>query len=145
MRRAIWRHVRGHTDTLTHTHTNKPPTAGVQLVGHTSITSSVNSRTRSGGARHRHSDPLCRPLLVSCRTHSRTHSCVHSPRYILIHAHTHACIHPDTYSLTHPPTEATYPPGRIGISTILFSQSIYFCFEAYFDNIQLRSSDCYIT
>ncbi len=35
MRRAIWRHVFGHR--LTHTHTIKPPTAGVQLVGHTSI------------------------------------------------------------------------------------------------------------
>ena len=31
MRRAIWRHVRGHT------HTKKPPTADVQLIGHTSI------------------------------------------------------------------------------------------------------------
>ena len=39
MRRAIWRHVRGHTDSLSHTHSHtiKPPTAGVQLVGHTSI------------------------------------------------------------------------------------------------------------
>ena len=41
MSRAIWRHVRGHTDslthTLTHTHTHKPPTAGAQLVAHTSI------------------------------------------------------------------------------------------------------------
>ena len=34
MRRAIWRHVFGHTDSLTHT--IKPPMAGVQLVGHTS-------------------------------------------------------------------------------------------------------------
>ena len=32
MCRAVWRHVRGQT----HTHTNKPPTAGLQLVGHTS-------------------------------------------------------------------------------------------------------------
>ena len=39
MRRAIWRHVFGHTltDSFTHSHTVKPPTAGVQLVGHTSI------------------------------------------------------------------------------------------------------------
>ena len=39
MRRTIWGHDLGHTDSLTHTHshTNKPPTAGVQLVGHTSI------------------------------------------------------------------------------------------------------------
>ena len=37
MRRAIWRHVRGHTDT----HTIKPPTAGVQQVGHTSINDTV--------------------------------------------------------------------------------------------------------
>ena len=46
MRRAIWRHVFGHTDSLTHYHTHshtqsiphtiKPPTAGVKLVGHTS-------------------------------------------------------------------------------------------------------------
>ena len=36
MRRAIWRHVFGHTDSHTHIHTIKPPTAGVQLVGHTS-------------------------------------------------------------------------------------------------------------
>ena len=44
MRRAIWRHVRGHTDSLNHTLThilthNKPPKAGVQLFGHTSIIS----------------------------------------------------------------------------------------------------------
>ena len=32
MRRAIWRHIRGYTDS----HTIKPTTAGVQLVGHTS-------------------------------------------------------------------------------------------------------------
>ena len=39
MRQAIRGHDLGHTDSLTHTysHTNKPPTAGVQLVGHTSI------------------------------------------------------------------------------------------------------------
>ena len=36
MCRAIWRHVT-QTYTYTHSHTNKPPTAGVQLVGHTSI------------------------------------------------------------------------------------------------------------
>ena len=38
MPRAIWDHDRGHTDSHIHTHTNKPPTAGVQIVGHTSIT-----------------------------------------------------------------------------------------------------------
>ena len=39
MRQAIWRHVFGHSnslDTPTHSHAIKPPTAGVQLVGHTS-------------------------------------------------------------------------------------------------------------
>ena len=38
MRRAIWRHVLGHTDSYTHSHIIEPPTAGVQLVGHTSNT-----------------------------------------------------------------------------------------------------------
>ena len=40
MRREIWRHDFGHTDPLTDTQTHtqlKKPTAGVQLVGHTSI------------------------------------------------------------------------------------------------------------
>ena len=53
MRRAIWRHVFGHTDSLTHTHTHtiKPPTAGVQQVGHTSITHPVTTLSEcvSGG------------------------------------------------------------------------------------------------
>ena len=37
MRRAVWGHDLGHTDTYIHTHTNKEPWAGVQLVVHTSI------------------------------------------------------------------------------------------------------------
>ena len=49
MRRAIWRHVFGHADSHTHSHThslihphtNKPPTAGAQLVGHTSINPNI--------------------------------------------------------------------------------------------------------
>ena len=62
MRRAIWRHIclrthrltrihththtRIHTRTRTHTHTHtiKPPTAGVQLVGHTSINKTVKEK-----------------------------------------------------------------------------------------------------
>ena len=36
MLRAIWRHVFGHIDSLTHSHTIKPPTADVRQVGHTS-------------------------------------------------------------------------------------------------------------
>ena len=40
MHRAICSHDLGHTDSHTHSRTNKPPTAGVQLVGNTSINKS---------------------------------------------------------------------------------------------------------
>ena len=47
MRRAIWGHDLGHTDTHTHTHTHKAPRAGVQLVGHTSITLPIHHSSPS--------------------------------------------------------------------------------------------------
>ena len=37
-------HTRTHTHARTHTHTIKPPTAGVQLVGHTSINKTVKEK-----------------------------------------------------------------------------------------------------
>ena len=42
MRRAIWRHVFGQTNSSTHSHTIKPPTAGVRQLGHTSIITRLN-------------------------------------------------------------------------------------------------------
>ena len=46
MRRAIWGHDLGHTDVPhTHTHTNEPPRAGVQLVVHITSTRQVTRAT----------------------------------------------------------------------------------------------------
>ena len=47
MRRAEMGHDLGHTDTHTHIHTNKAPRAGMQLVGHTSITLPIHRSSSS--------------------------------------------------------------------------------------------------